>query len=331
MGGDASSIFRQKTIFSKITSKDFQSRYPCYLYVPHLSSDFSIHTGIPSVVNDDCRFLVASIMQYVEEAQKPKIDRNRIYLTGLSKGGSIAFELPAYYPGVFAASVPVSTFMNEKMVPNDKACNYWLLCNKTSFVTKEKKQALERLAIRLLEGGGCLKVSAFPGEGHNAWDKAWSEQAVWDWMFSHSLNQVCKASHSVDCGLSLISEIVKCESNIDSGNGINPYNVVDGLSSTYFASPGRVVGNVYWKCEFKKPQSGRWCIDATPDKKMMSVCGLAVLLSRDGKKWRRVGVVRKTDRIYMFSSSSRFRFLKVQREGLSEGFFVLRQLYRRGN
>jgi predicted peptidase len=91
MGGDTSSIFRQKTIFSKITSKDFQSRYPCYLYVPHLSSDVSIHTGIPSVVNDDCRFLVASIMQYVEEAQKPKIDRNRICLTGLSKGGSIAF------------------------------------------------------------------------------------------------------------------------------------------------------------------------------------------------------------------------------------------------
>lgn len=139
MGGDIGVIFRQTTIFSVVTSREFQMRHPCYLYVPHLPSEFSIHSGVPSLPNKDCCFFMDAILQYVKDANMPKIDKNRIYITGLSKGGSIAFELPAYYPGVFAASVPVSTFMNERMVPEKNACDYWLLCNKTSFTSGLKK------------------------------------------------------------------------------------------------------------------------------------------------------------------------------------------------
>lgn len=328
MGGDIGVVFRQTTIFSVVTGKEFQSRHPCYLYVPHLPLGFSVHSGVPSLPNGDCRFLMDAIMHYAKDANKPKIDLNRIYITGLSKGGSIAFELPAYFPGVFAASVPVSTFMNERMVPERNACEYWLLCNKTSFASDLKKQALGRLASRLAESNGGLMVSTFPNVGHNAWDRAWAEKSVWDWMFTHSLGQVKKTG-----GSTLPVQVERCESNIVAGeeNGMSPYNVVDGLYGTFFVSEGAVSSDAYWMCEFKNAQKGRWRIEANPGKEIGAACGLSVSISREGKNWRRVGVVRKRDMLCDFSSSTQFRFVKVQNDGTGSGRFFIRRLYRLGD
>lgn len=153
---------------------------------------------------------------------------------------------------------------------------------------------------------------------------AWTEKSVWDWMFAHSLGRVKET-----CGSALFSVVERCESNIiaEAENGMSPYNVVDGLSGTFFVSKDAVPADAYWICKFKNAQKGKWRIEANPGKRIGATCGLSVSISLDGRIWRRVGVVRRQDMRCEFSSAAPFRFVKVQKEGTSNGRFFLRRIY----
>ena len=43
---------------------------------------------------------------------------------------------------------------------------------------------LDAFADKVRKQGGDFRIGTFPNEGHNAWDAAWKEDAMWDWMFS---------------------------------------------------------------------------------------------------------------------------------------------------
>ena len=63
----------------------------------------------------------------INAAKNPRVDTNRIYLTGLSYGGSAALTFPFGYPGRFAASLPVAGYAGECSVPDEKPGNIWML------------------------------------------------------------------------------------------------------------------------------------------------------------------------------------------------------------
>lgn len=188
IGENMASMFRQSKIFSVVADDAFQRKHPCYLLAVQVGKNFSIHNGLPCKPNADGKLVMDAIRNFIAEANAPGVDSERIYITGLSLGGSIAFELPAYYPGFFAASVPVSSFMNDKMVPDRNACDYWLFANRPSFSTPAKKKALDDLARKLEQSGGSLKTTFFRDRGHNAWDKTWEVDGMWGWMFGRRLS-----------------------------------------------------------------------------------------------------------------------------------------------
>lgn len=317
-GDDIRAIMHQKTIFSVVTSKDFQKKHPSCLIAPQLPSGATIHSGLPNCPNALARSLHSLINDFCRAVVNPQIDTNRIYLTGLSLGGSVAFELPAYYPGCFAASVPISTFMNALMVPNERACRYWLFNNKTSFASPSKREALVDLEKRLSDSGGELRVSFFPKEGHNAWDAAWREDATWDWLFAQSVVE----SHS-RCNSS--SQGIRCEANFRPAqdNGMSPSNVVDGLSATFFASAEPVGRGAYWLCEYPLPVRGRWRVSVGPHGKAALRKGLTVYVSMDKRRWRRVAALSEKDGSCIFLESHGLRYIKVEYRGCETGPFVL--------
>ena len=318
MGDDIRAVMHQKTIFSVVTSKDFQKKHPSCLIAPQLPNGVTIHSGLPNCPNALARSLHSLITNFCRSAVNPQVDANRIYLTGLSMGGSVAFELPAYYPGCFAASIPVSTFMNALMVPDDHACHYWLFNNKTSFVSPSKREALAELGKRLSDSGGSLRVSFFPKEGHNAWDAAWREGATWDWLFAQSVLGPHSRSNSSLQG-------IRCEANFlpAQDNGMSPSNVVDGLSATFFASAEPVGRGAYWLCEYPSPVRGRWRVSVGPRGKSALRKGLMVYVSMDKRRWRRVAALSEKDGSCTFLESHGLRYIKVEYRGNEIGLFVL--------
>lgn len=110
-----------------------------------------------------------------------RIDKNRIYLTGLSRGGGAAWEMAVQYPDKFAAMavvcgmtpVPYAAWINKQMP-------IWV------FHGEEDKSIpiseSENMVNRLLSMGYDVQFTRYPEVGHNAWIQAYKTEALYDWF-----------------------------------------------------------------------------------------------------------------------------------------------------
>jgi predicted peptidase len=129
-------------------------------------------------------------------------DRTRIYLAGLSMGGYGVYHLALAHPDTFAALVIVC----GGLLPHETttAVQQSPLTMSASDPYAFTAHALRRLPIRIFHGdadpvipveesrrmAGALKAEGadiqyveFPGVGHNAWDHAFGDAQLWDWLF----------------------------------------------------------------------------------------------------------------------------------------------------
>ena len=115
------------------------------------------------------------------------VDPERIYLTGLSRGGHATWRWGAHSPGRFAALAPVAGRGNP-----DDACKLvdtpvWALHgDRDDVVEPEGSFAMSR-AIRAC-GGLNSRLTIYPNLGHNAWDPAYEDPALYLWLLSQRLD-----------------------------------------------------------------------------------------------------------------------------------------------
>lgn len=125
-----------------------------------------------------------------------KVDRSRVYLTGLSMGGYGAWSLASHYPERFAAVVPI--------------------CGGGSTIelvlaTNKKKTALRSLAIHAFHGardptvplsesermvsvmkqGGVKEVdlTVYPEATHDSWTATYANAELYTWLLRHERKQ----------------------------------------------------------------------------------------------------------------------------------------------
>ncbi|WP_419211044.1 prolyl oligopeptidase family serine peptidase [Maribacter sp. X9] len=117
-----------------------------------------------------------------------RIDRNRIYLTGLSRGGGAAWELAVQYPETFAAMavvcgmspVPYASWINKKMP-------IWVFHGE-----KDKSIPIEEsetMVAKLKEMGYDVTFTKYPNVGHNAWVKAYDTEELYEWFMDQELKK----------------------------------------------------------------------------------------------------------------------------------------------
>lgn len=124
-----------------------------------------------------------AMLDQVLEKHGENIDRDRIYVTGLSMGGGGSWEWISRDPNPFAAAaivcgaasrvpirikdpVPVWAFHGEA----DNVVPPWI----TTVIVEQFRQA-----------GGETRVSMYAGVNHGSWDRAYDEPELWEWMLSH--------------------------------------------------------------------------------------------------------------------------------------------------
>ena len=139
-------------------------------------------------------------------------DVNRLYLTGLSMGGYGTWDIAAHHPGKFAAIVPVcaglhppdgrpeivSSFVRDPKIADPyaevagrigrTATAIWMFHgadDPTVPVEESRKMAAALRAV-----GGKLKYTEYPDTAHNAWDKAYAEPGLFDWLLQQHFAKV---------------------------------------------------------------------------------------------------------------------------------------------
>lgn len=117
-----------------------------------------------------------------------RVDPNRLYLTGLSRGGGAAWEMAVQYPDTFAAMavvcgmapLPYASWINKAMA-------MWVFhgTNDESIPFTESAEMVKKLRSM----GYNVSFTRYEGVGHNAWEKAYADDALYRWFTEHKLNR----------------------------------------------------------------------------------------------------------------------------------------------
>lgn len=332
-GTDLTAHFHQTTIFAIVTSPEFQEKHPCYLFAPMVPKEAQIaclKEWSPPMADLVCDAMYAVI----RGAKTPKVDINRLYLTGLSYGGRAAWTFPFGYPGRFAASIPVAGYANAETVPDSNPGSFWFVYNEGEYASEKARRGLADMARVVAERGGEFRMSPIPDKGHNAWDKAWREDAVWDWMFSKSNNGSKGSKRPAPSDrrmagrrtpLDLTGAVCKA-AKPGRDEGTNPSRAADGLDATCYVSAEPVVRGDWWQIEFAQPVGGRITVKSGFRNGSDRAQAAYVEVSADGRKWTTAGRFKRTDGECTFVPRGAVKFLRVVSDSKEGETLVLREV-----
>ena len=118
-----------------------------------------------------------------ELAEKYRIDRHRIYMTGLSMGGFGTWDFASRYPHWFAAIAPICGGGDERRVRRLKDLPVWTFHGmKDQVVPVERTLELVR-ALEQVEGD--IIFTVYPEADHDSWSETYDNPALWDWFLEH--------------------------------------------------------------------------------------------------------------------------------------------------
>lgn len=114
-----------------------------------------------------------------------RIDRNRIYLTGMSMGGHATWRLAMVYPNRFAAIAPVSGAGSPQAAAKlVRRLPIWVIHGETDTVVPAE---LARRMIRALEEvRGNVKSTIYPDRGHDAFIPAYDDPQLYEWFLKQT-------------------------------------------------------------------------------------------------------------------------------------------------
>ncbi|MBQ7188315.1 MAG: hypothetical protein IJR99_02760 [Kiritimatiellae bacterium] len=323
-GYDLERQFRHRTIFAKVTGKAFQERHPCHLFAPMLPKNAQLHSctaECPDALSDLVNDTLSAVIRQVGEHT---VDTNRLYVTGFSAGGDAACMMLSGYPGRYAACVPVSVWMDPNAIPKEKPGNYWLLFNDEDMPSDEMRKEREFFAETVRKRGGEYRSSSYPKKGHNAWDTAWREDAVWDWMFSKTADGTPVREIRPKSATGILAQTGNSESKpIDSsgvvctasitgrGRKTMPQFAADGLDGTAYVSATPAARGDWLVAEFPEPFAGNVTVKTGYRNGKGRLSSGRTEVSPDGKTWRYVGTFSRTTGECTFQTPGKIRFVRV--------------------
>jgi predicted peptidase len=113
---------------------------------------------------------------------KYKVDKDRVYLTGLSMGGFGTWALAAAHPQRFAAIMPICGGGNPTDAGKLKDLPIWVFHGaKDRAVPLERSEAM----VKALKEAGAknVQLTVYPEAGHDSWTASYDNPEVWAWLF----------------------------------------------------------------------------------------------------------------------------------------------------
>ena len=160
-----------------ILADEIIGRHPAFVLVP-IAPQGTIwaYPGIPA--QKTAAVIVRDAIEDVTAANP--VDRARIYISGYSMGGVGTFGMIVTYPDLFAAGMPL--------------CGNWKPEDAASFPADvpilalhgslDRPELSRNMVATLQQAGRPALYIEYPGVGHNVWDYAYTDPAIWDWLFA---------------------------------------------------------------------------------------------------------------------------------------------------
>ncbi|MHC1776424.1 MAG: prolyl oligopeptidase family serine peptidase [Lentimicrobium sp.] len=122
-------------------------------------------------------------------ASKYHIDESRIYLTGLSMGGTATWNLAMAHPGYFAAIAPVCGRVNRNYplkARNLKSLPVWVFHGAADEVVLISESA--KMVKALKNAGNEAGFTIYPFSNHDSWTETYDNPELYEWFLKQKKN-----------------------------------------------------------------------------------------------------------------------------------------------
>ena len=126
---------------------------------------------------------VESIIRFIEMLiEEYGIDKNRVYLTGLSMGGFGTWFTAMARPDLFAAIAPVC---GGGMPWNAGVLTMPIWAFHGALDKTVLPEESEKMVNAVNKRGGSARLTIYPENAHDAWSDTFSNPEVYEWLLSH--------------------------------------------------------------------------------------------------------------------------------------------------
>lgn len=115
--------------------------------------------------------------------QMDEIDKDRVYITGISMGGMATFDMACRFPDIFAAAVPVCGGVNTERLNNDVKDIYWRIFHGDADGVVPVQNSRSANA-KLTELEADVEYIEYPGVDHDSWVQTFAREDFLPWLFS---------------------------------------------------------------------------------------------------------------------------------------------------
>ena len=124
------------------------------------------------------------VMDLLDEfSNKPFVQKEKIYVGGLSMGGMGTFEILARKPDAFAAAFAICGGGNLQLVKNYATkVDLWIFHGANDNVVDPKNSV--DIVNEILKNNGKPNFTLYADANHNSWDPAFAEPDLLQWLFS---------------------------------------------------------------------------------------------------------------------------------------------------
>lgn len=130
-----------------------------------------------------------------EISAKYKVDKSRVYLTGLSMGGFGSWSLATSHPERFAAVAPICgggdpiriLLADKKRIELLKSLPIWAFHGAKDNVVKLERS--EQMVNAFKKIGNDAKLTVYPEAGHDSWTEAYNNPELYEWFLQHTRPQ----------------------------------------------------------------------------------------------------------------------------------------------
>ncbi len=181
-------------LFAKKSNRE---AYPAYVLFPQCPSNyfwpFNSQPASYTATTFPVNYTVSSAIQQVKELIDSylaidDVDKDRVYISGLSMGGMGTFDITCRFPEIFAAALPICGGINVERLNNNVKDIYWRIFHggADGVVSVENSRTAN---VKLKTTGADVEYIEFPGVGHDAWNNAFGREDYLSWMFSKTKKQ----------------------------------------------------------------------------------------------------------------------------------------------
>lgn len=159
--------------------------------------------GLPRLVNEgkDFPFIVVSpqcpdlmlwntdvLSSLLDEIEANyRVDKNKIYVTGLSMGGHGTWSLALSQPNRFAAIAPVCGWADTTKANLIAHLPIWVFHGAKDVVVQVKSS--EDMVSALKNYGSDVKLTIYPEANHDSWTETYNNEELYKWFLEQSLNK----------------------------------------------------------------------------------------------------------------------------------------------